>query len=101
VPGAAKQIITWAEQQTQHRIDLEKKVVDAEIKRSKSGLLAGFALSLIMVALGSWLVYLGHDWAGGTIAVSTITGLAGVFVYGTSQRRAERQEKAKILRGQT
>lgn len=86
-----------AERQTQHRIQLENKVIESDIRRSYAGLAVGGFLALLCTVGGCWLVYLGHDAAGGTIATAAVAGLAGVFVYGTASRRKEREEKARIM----
>jgi len=89
-----------AEMEGQHRRALERQKITSEIRRSWGGLIIGGLLSFISVVGGIWLVSLGHDWAGGTIATMSVVGLAGVFVYGSQSLRAERIEKAKIMSGQ-
>jgi uncharacterized membrane protein len=96
-PGSAARILAMAEQQTKHRISLEKMVVSAEIKRSWWGLVAGFVISMSFLIGGCIVIALGHDAAGGTIATTAVVSLTTVFVYGTKQRRAEREEKAKLV----
>jgi len=101
VPGAADRILRQAESQTNHRIDLENKVIDSDIRRADRGLWAGLAVAVISIVGGCALVFAGHDWAGATIATATVVSLVGVFVYGSQSRRQERQERAKLLTGQT
>lgn len=99
VPGAASRILGWAEQQTTHRIGMEKSVTTSEMRRSWGGLAAGLLVVLTCVIGGSILVNNGHDWAGTTIATVPVVSLAGVFVYGTVSRRDERIKKAAIMMG--
>jgi uncharacterized membrane protein len=75
VPGAASRIIGWAEQQTAHRIALESRVIDNEIRRSWAGLVAGFSFAVGSVAAGSWLIYLGHETSGTSVAVGTVVSV--------------------------
>lgn len=42
VTGAAERIIKQAEVQTNHRIQLETKVIDSDIRNSRLGLIFGF-----------------------------------------------------------
>ncbi|MGD0655383.1 MAG: DUF2335 domain-containing protein [Thermoguttaceae bacterium] len=100
VPGAAERIIAQAERQTEHRINIESKVIDSEITRSSNGLIAGTIVALACIIGGCLLVYAGHDWAGATIATASVVGLVGVFIYGTSIRRMDRAEKRKELLNQ-
>jgi hypothetical protein len=79
---------------------MEKRVIEAEVSRSKWGLVAGFAIALTCIIEGGLLVYSGHDTAGATIATGAVVSLVAVFVYGTAMRRKEREDKARIMTGQ-
>ena len=94
VPGAALRILNMAEQQSNHRIQMEKAVVSGDSRRSYVGILAAFILSAMVIVGGIYLIVNGHDWAGATLIGLDLVGLAGVFVYGTNARRAERALKA-------
>jgi len=100
LPGLAERIVTQVDRQTEHRISLESKVIESDIRRSRQGLVCGFVVSLTCVLGGIIAVVLGHDVAGTTIATGAVVALAGVFVYGTAMRRSERTDKAKIMTGQ-
>ncbi|MFA4890031.1 MAG: DUF2335 domain-containing protein [Candidatus Paceibacterota bacterium] len=95
VPGAAKIIIDMAENQSAHRQELEKKVINSDISNSKLGLFFGFAIGLVGIISGTFLVYSGHTPTGFVISFGTIASLVGVFVYGSRGRRREREDKMK------
>lgn len=97
VPGAADRIITMAEKQAAHRMSLESQVVAADIKRSNRGLICGVIVSLAFLAGAMALILAGHDTAGIAIASVDIIGLAGVFVYGSLNRRRERSDQRQDL----
>ncbi len=97
VPGAADRILKMTENQTAHRIEIEKMVVRGDSIRSYLGLLFGFILSMAVISGGIYLVANGHDWAGGVLIGLDIIGLAGVFVYGSRSRRAEREKMAEKM----
>lgn len=80
-------------------MDLEKKVVESDIRRSWAGLGAGTLVSGMMITFGYWAIMAGYGVAGGTLATAAVVGLASVFVYGTNSQRKERIEKAKIMSG--
>ena len=93
VPGAAERIITMAENQSAHRIALEKHVIEADIQSSKTGQLFGFIIALVGLVGSFTLIMQGHELIGTILGGTTLVSLVGVFVYGTSSRRAEREKK--------
>jgi len=98
-PGTAKKILQLWEDQSRHRMGLEKYVIHSDVYRSWAGLVCGFLIAVFTIVTGGYLVLSGHDGAGGTIATLGLASLVGVFVYGTHSQRAERVEKAKIMSG--
>jgi uncharacterized membrane protein len=98
VPGAAERILTMAERQSSHRIDLEKAVVDADIKRANRGLAAGIVVALAFGAGAFVLILSGHDLVGAVIGGGDLVALVGTFVYGTESRRRERQKRAEMFK---
>lgn len=67
IPGSAERIISMAERQQQHRIEIEKAVIFNDIGHAKLGVWSGLMVSLLSIAIGGFLIYCGHDWAGGSI----------------------------------
>ncbi len=86
-----------AEKQSNHRMHMEKTVIGGDSRRSYLGLAAAFFLSAMIIVGGVYLIVNGHDWAGGLLIGLDLVGLAGVFVYGTNARRAERDRKAERM----
>ncbi len=72
-------------------------MIESDTKRSRQGLVCGFILAMTCIVGGVIAVLMGHDWAGAAIATGAVVALAGVFVYGTTVRKAERVEKAKLM----
>ncbi|HVC31922.1 MAG TPA: DUF2335 domain-containing protein [Chloroflexota bacterium] len=97
IPNGAERIIHMAERQSEHRIDMERTALNADILQSRLGLAAGFLLSTGVLFLSYTLAVHGNGTAGGLLAGTNITLLAGVFVYGTKTRQQERIEKQKTL----
>lgn len=76
---------------------MEKQVVSADIRRANWGLIAGFVISLAFGA-GSFIAVLsGYRYEGLGLGGGTLAALVGVFVYGTSSRRAERRERVEMF----
>lgn len=92
VPGAADRILTMAESQSRHRRDLETKVINADTRNARLGLIFGFLIGMTGV-VGGIVVILGGQGQilGGFISVGALAALVGVFVYGSTQRRKERE----------
>jgi uncharacterized membrane protein len=95
VPGAAERILTMAEHQAVHRQELEKKVVYSGSRDSLLGLIFGFVIAIGTVGSGVYYVLNGHDVSGTIVSGTGLCGLVGVFVYGSRQRRIEREAKQK------
>ena len=87
-----------AETQVKHRIQMERTVILGDSKRSYLGLGAAFILSAMVILGGIYVIIAGHPWAGATLVGINIVGLAGVFIYGTNSRRAERERKDERTR---
>lgn len=88
-----------AERQSAHRIDLEKSVIAADIRRANLGVAAGFIVALAFLVGSVVLVLSGYAVAGTIFATVDIVGLVATFVYGTERRRKEREDRAKMLAG--
>ena len=92
IPGAANRILEMAERQSDHRMQMDKMVISGGSRRSYLGLVAGFALSAMVIVGGIYLIATDHDWAGASLVGLNLAGLAGVFVYGTKTNRDEQRQ---------
>ncbi|PIR13015.1 hypothetical protein COV49_03565 [Candidatus Falkowbacteria bacterium CG11_big_fil_rev_8_21_14_0_20_39_10] len=95
VPGAAKIIIDMAHSQTEHRQELEKKVIGSDILNSRLGLIFGFLIGMTGIISGVIIISKGQVFAGSFISGVTLVSLVGTFVYGSQGRRKEREKKAE------
>ena len=95
VPGAAERILVMAEKQSQHRQSLEAKVIISDITKSKMGLWFAFVLGFIATGGGVFLIYSGKTIAGSIFSGAYLVGVISVFVYGSQQRRKERERRAE------
>lgn len=53
LPGAADRILSMAERQSQHRQDMEKKIVEAEARDSYHGVWFAFIMGMTSLACGT------------------------------------------------
>jgi uncharacterized membrane protein len=93
IPGGAERLLVMAENQSAHRIAIEKQVIAEQQRQSALGQRYGFILGLVGLSLGALISCLGHDWVGVTIAGATLTSLVSVFVLGKAQQMKSLAEK--------
>jgi uncharacterized membrane protein len=98
-PGAAEKIIQMAESQLHHRQSLERQVIEAEIRQAARGQWIAGAIALAGLLAATLVGVFGSPVVGGAIAAMDVVGLAAVFIYGSHQKRAEREERVKALAG--
>jgi len=96
-PDAANRILSLVEKQSSHRQELELKVIESDIFNSKCGLFCGLIIGLTSVIGGVLCVLQGHDTGGSIIGGVGLTSLVSVFVYGSRERRKERENRLKQL----
>lgn len=104
-PGAANRILVMAENVQQHKIDLEKaasaredktlsladKTLTNDAAQSKWGLWFAFIIALLGISVGAWLISIDKAVFGLATIIAPLASLAGLFVYGTESRKAERR----------
>jgi uncharacterized membrane protein len=93
IPNGADRIMKMAEEQAKHRQYLEKKVINSDITRSYSGLVAAFFLAAGSIGGGVYVTSIGQGIYGVAIFGATIISLVTTFIYGTNSRKRERDEK--------
>lgn len=91
-PGLADRIVGQWEQQTSHRQELEKIVVNSNVSRAAIGQWLAFGLALGGMVIAGLLVYTGHSVKGLSLVIAELVGLAGLFVL---QKRRQEQELAQ------
>lgn len=100
LPGLAERIVTRWEMQSNHRISLEKAVIEGDNKRANWGLGSATIISLAVLGVSGLLAMNNRESVAAVLAGVDIAALAGVFIYGTNSRKQERIEKAKLMTGQ-
>lgn len=94
IPNGPERMMALLEKQTDHRIAMETKLVSGRISVTRTGQWMAFALSLFFGATAAYLGVNGHEWLAGTIATTTIIGLAVVFVLG--KEPGQQQPKQEV-----
>lgn len=97
VPGAANRIMEMTEKEQAHSRDMIRTIIVGDSRRAYLGLIAGFIISVLGIGGGIYLIAVGHDWAGLSLAGINLTGLVGVFVYGAKTRHDERSGNDEVI----
>jgi len=97
LPGSADRIIKMAEVQSRHRQEIETKFVNADLTNARTGLHYGLIIGLTAIVGGCVCIGLGYQAGGSIIGGTGLTSLVGVFVYGTTSRRKERERRLSML----
>ncbi len=97
LPGAAERILVMAEDQSKHRQELENKAINSDVLNSRIGLLCGFIIGMTTIICGTVLGIKGHAGYGTFLGGMGLTGLVGVFVYGSQTRRQERKDRLSMM----
>ena len=92
--------IRLTEKQVTHRISLENKVIDSDIKNSHIGVFSANVWLFVGLGMTTLFVMTGHDIAGEIIGPSVIASILAAFISGNYNRRKERFDKTKLLTGQ-
>ena len=107
LPGAAERIfqmreaeIRLTEKQVTHRLGLENRVIDSDIRNSRIGVISANIWLFAGLGMTVLFVMTGHDKAGEIIGPSVIASILTAFITGNYNRRKERLDKTKLLTGQ-
>lgn len=100
-PGASEIIFENFKAQAKHRQELEKRVINGGIHDSMWGLRFGFMVVVITMVSATIIVLNGHSVTGGLFGIGGLSSLVGTFIYGSKQKRQEREEKQKIMHSQS
>lgn len=94
IPNGADRLMKLLEKQTDHRIAMESQLVRGRVQMTRDGQWIAAGLSVFLVLVAAFLGYFGHDWLAASIGVTTIIGLAVVFVLGKEPGRQAATDEA-------
>lgn len=99
VVDGAERIFQQFEEQSEHRRELESRVIRSDIARSWAGLVAGLVLDLLLIGMTWDLVRTGHEYGGKLIGVTLLVnvGIIGVSYKAQRERRARRDDRREAL----
>jgi len=94
LPGSAERILKMAENQSAHRISIENKVVDSQIKMQERGQIFGTVLGIVETLTTLAAFYYGEsDFTGPITLLSAMALHFGYAIYNSKLRKEELQNK--------
>ncbi len=90
-PGLADRIVKMAENQAEHRQEIEKIVIKGDNRRANWGQFFAFILGLIGIGGGIFLLYSSKSNEGYTSLVLSTLTLVGVYFKNKSDQKEERK----------
>jgi uncharacterized membrane protein len=97
LPGAAERIFVLLERQSNHRQNLESAVVQSNIKDSRIGMWLAFWICIFAIGCGTLCILMGKSVEGSILGGSGILGIFISFLWGTNQKKKEREFKYKEM----
>lgn len=79
LPSAPERILKMAEKQSEHRMNLERHIVNSGVNEGKRGQIFGFVLTIVFLLASVYLGVNGHDWLAGLI-IAIIASISVMFV---------------------
>jgi uncharacterized membrane protein len=96
-PGAAKQIFSMAESQSNHRMVIEKKAITSATIDSKMGIIAGLLVALALIGASLKIITTGHTLSGFAVIVGTLAAIVYSFRYEVNRGQKQLNEKERQL----
>ena len=94
-PGITNRLLVTYEKQVEHRMELEKAVINSGIKNVRNGQIIACGLCLLCLVGGFALVFTGKDAGGFGVIIGAAATMIGAFIYGTNSTRKERIQKSQ------
>jgi len=93
VANAAERIIRMAEKQSDHRMDLEKRVVYSNVRKSYVGMGLATIIALYGLYIAKEIAINGNPATAGIIAALDIGGLISIAIYNVQAQKSERSRR--------
>ena len=87
LPGAADRILRMLETQAEHRMSMERTLVEGAARTERLGQLMGLVIVLVVFLVGAVLIVSGHQIPGTLLAIADLGVLVAVYL--GRQREAE------------
>lgn len=92
VPGSAKSIFTRFENQSDHRLKIEERVVRARNFKLYVGPFLGLGVALAAIGAGTWIALSGAPIPGALLSASGLASLVAPFITNEIRRDGKKQK---------
>jgi hypothetical protein len=82
-----------AEEQSRHRMALERDTIKEEQRQSSKGQNLGLVIGIAGLLIAGLSAYTGHDWFAGVLGTTTLGSLVGTFIYGKKSQQTDLSKK--------
>ncbi len=79
LPGAADRIMRMMESQAEHRMEMERSLVDGAVRTERLGQIFGLSVVLLAFLVSAWLIVNDHSVSGTVLGVTDLIVLVVVF----------------------
>lgn len=93
IPDGANRIMIMAEKQSEHRRNLEEKIVNANNRDSLLGIIFALVIALVIVGSGTFLLFNDKEVSGMGLLLSGIGTFITVFIVGKRNDDKQHQEQ--------
>jgi uncharacterized membrane protein len=80
LPGAADRILSMLEHQAEHRMSMERTLVEGAARTERLGQLMGLVIVLVVFLVGAGLIVNGHEVPGTLLAIADLAVLVAVYL---------------------
>ncbi|MCD4664435.1 MAG: DUF2335 domain-containing protein [Bacteroidales bacterium] len=87
IENGAERIFRMTENQSNHRIEIEKKIYTSQIRQSGIGQIFGFIIAIIALLIAWDLAKLNQVAVASIIGGTTVIGLVTIFVIGRKRKK--------------
>jgi len=94
-PGATKQLFDNFISQTNHRMELEKLVIQGDNKRASNAQRNSFVITIAILLLAAFLFYLGRSGLAVAAIFAALAPIIISFITSSISRQKERESKRK------
>jgi uncharacterized membrane protein len=97
IPNGADRILKMAEDQSAHRIDIEKTVIGSQQRQAFCGQAFGLIIGLSGLFSATYAAIHGQPWFGGIIGGTTLVSLVSVFLHTRYSQKRELGQKQEQM----
>lgn len=90
--GSADRILSMAENQATHRMDIEKSVVKRSLNQKTFGLIMGSVIALVILGITVYFAVLGLVWLAGVLATTTFVAALTILILGRTPSNKDDKE---------